>query len=95
MAAKLIIAPEAEQDIAEAYGWYEERRTGLGEEFLDCVDACIHAIARLPEMHAPVYETTGVRSCGDFRTRSSTKPSMRRLPSTASSKPEKWRQRRR
>ncbi len=34
MAAKLIIAPEAEQDLGEAYAWYEYRRAGLGEEFL-------------------------------------------------------------
>jgi hypothetical protein len=34
MPAKLIIAPEAEQDLAEAYAWYEDRRIGLGEEFL-------------------------------------------------------------
>ena len=33
MAAELILAPEAEQDIAEAYAWYESRRAGLGEEF--------------------------------------------------------------
>jgi hypothetical protein len=50
MAAELIIAPEAEQDMAEAYSWYESRRTGLGEEFLDCVDACIQAICRTPKM---------------------------------------------
>jgi hypothetical protein len=30
MAAKLIVAREAEQDIAEAYAWYEARRAGLG-----------------------------------------------------------------
>ena len=41
MAAGLIVAPEAEQDIAEAYAWYEGRRFGLGEEFLSRVDACI------------------------------------------------------
>jgi len=41
MAAELIIAPEAEFDIGDAYGWYEERRSGLGEEFLSCIDACI------------------------------------------------------
>ena len=41
MAAELIIAPEAEFDISDAYGWYEERRIGLGEEFLSCTDACI------------------------------------------------------
>lgn len=34
MDAELIIAPEAEQDIAEAYAWYESRQIALGEEFL-------------------------------------------------------------
>jgi plasmid stabilization system protein ParE len=56
MAAELIIAPEAEQDIAEAYAWYEGRRTGLGEEFLSCVDASLEGIRRTPEMHAIVHE---------------------------------------
>ncbi|MEW6574359.1 MAG: hypothetical protein AB1374_12100 [Bacillota bacterium] len=37
MAAELVVAPEAEQDITDAYAWYEERRPGLGEEFLSCV----------------------------------------------------------
>jgi hypothetical protein len=36
---ELVIAPEAEMDIAEAYVWYEDRRAGLGEEFLSSVDA--------------------------------------------------------
>jgi plasmid stabilization system protein ParE len=57
MAANLIMAPEAEQEIADAYGWYEGRRVGLGEEFLSCVDACIQAICRTPEVHAPVFES--------------------------------------
>lgn len=56
MAADLIIVPEAEFDISEAYGWYEERRSGLGEEFLSCVDACIQAILRMPEVHAKVHQ---------------------------------------
>jgi plasmid stabilization system protein ParE len=56
MAAELVIAPEAEQDIADAYGWYEDRRAGLGEEFLSCVDACIQAICRTPEMHALIHQ---------------------------------------
>src|SRR5947209_5563581 len=55
MAADLIIAPEAEQDVAEAYSWYEGRRSGLGEEFMSCVDACIEAIRRTPEMHTRVH----------------------------------------
>ena len=56
MAAELIIAPEAQQDVDEAYRWYEDRRSGLGEEFLGCVDACIQAICRMPELHAKVHE---------------------------------------
>ena len=57
MAAELNIALEAEQDLAEAYAWYENRRLGLGEEFLSCVDACIEAIRRTPELCAVVHES--------------------------------------
>ena len=56
MAADLIMAAEAEQDLDEAYAWYERQRTGLGEEFLGCVDACIQAICRTPEAYQVVYE---------------------------------------
>jgi hypothetical protein len=50
MAAKLVFAPEAELDLAEAYDWYESRRIGLGEEFPISVDACLEGIRRQPEM---------------------------------------------
>ena len=55
MAAKLIVALEAQLDIEAAYGWYEDRRVGLGEEFLNSVDACIEGIRRSPELHAPIH----------------------------------------
>jgi hypothetical protein len=56
MTVELIIAPEVEQDLTEAYAWYEAQRIGLGEDFLSSVDACIAAICRLPEVHAVVVE---------------------------------------
>ena len=56
MAAELTIAPEVQQDVAHAYCWYEQRRPGLGEELLSCVDACIQRISRTPELHAKVHE---------------------------------------
>jgi plasmid stabilization system protein ParE len=56
MAVRIVTAPEAEQDVADAYAWYEGQRAGLGEEFLSCVDACLEAIRRTPEMHAMIYE---------------------------------------
>lgn len=52
----LIILPEAERDSAEAYAWYEQQESGLGEEFLRCVDACIQSIRRNPEMYRVVFE---------------------------------------
>jgi plasmid stabilization system protein ParE len=57
MAAELIIAPEAQQDLDEAYAWYEKQRAGLGEDFLTSVDACIQAICRTPEMGRVVHES--------------------------------------
>jgi plasmid stabilization system protein ParE len=57
MAVELVLAPETELDIAEAYAWYEGRRVGLGEEFLSSVDACIARIGRRPEMFPIVHET--------------------------------------
>jgi plasmid stabilization system protein ParE len=57
MVAELILAPEAELDIAEAYAWYEARRPGLGEEFLSCVEACSEAICRTPDMHPVARES--------------------------------------
>ena len=37
MRLPLILLPEAEAELGEAMLWYEERRAGLGHEFLGCV----------------------------------------------------------
>jgi plasmid stabilization system protein ParE len=56
MPVELVMAPEAGLDIAEAYLWYEDRRAGLGEEFLSSVEACLESIRRRPEMYPAVHE---------------------------------------
>jgi plasmid stabilization system protein ParE len=56
MAKSLIILSEAEQDITEAYDWYQERELGLGEEFLRCIDASIQTIERNPEIYVFVHK---------------------------------------
>lgn len=43
------------RDLAGAYGWYEDQRAGLGEEFLGAVDASFNAIREFPEMFAQVH----------------------------------------
>ena len=43
---KLLISPEAELDIEEAFEWYEEHNPGLGFEFIRAVDSCLASIGR-------------------------------------------------
>lgn len=41
MTFELIVRPEAEQDIEEAFEWYENQSAGLGEEFVLAVRSSI------------------------------------------------------
>ncbi|NJD92254.1 MAG: type II toxin-antitoxin system RelE/ParE family toxin [Geobacter sp.] len=56
MKYELVIRPEAESELAEAFDWYEERMRGLGSEFLISVDAAVHAIARNPLQFAKIHK---------------------------------------
>lgn len=56
MSRELIIRPEAEADIAEAFGWYEARISGLGSEFLLVLDAVFNSILRDPDVYPQVYK---------------------------------------
>ena len=53
MAHNLIILPEAEADMRQGYAWYEQRREGLGEEFLEhlalVADTCRDAADKSPK----------------------------------------------
>ena len=42
----VVYSPEADDDVADSYDWYERRDSGLGEDFLRCVEACILSIQR-------------------------------------------------
>ena len=46
--AELIVAPPMDNDLATPFQWYESRRPGRGEEFLDCVRASLKNICRNP-----------------------------------------------
>ena len=47
----VIFTPEADDDVAGSYDWYESREPGLGEDFLRSVEACVRGIQRHPEMY--------------------------------------------
>lgn len=44
------IRPEALDELAKAWLWYEGQREGLGDEFRSCVDVAMAEIARDPLM---------------------------------------------
>ncbi len=48
---------EAEKELNDAYFWYEERRAGLGAEFVSSVDEALDRIRLDPESYPIVYRT--------------------------------------
>jgi plasmid stabilization system protein ParE len=55
MALPVVYRRKVGRDLAGAYGWYEDQRAGLGEEFLAAVDATFDAIERIPEIFRRVH----------------------------------------
>ncbi len=56
LSRKLLVRPEAEADIADAYNWYRVQGAGLSSEFLRAVDACLSSIEREPLAYAIVHK---------------------------------------
>src|SRR2546422_840051 len=49
MSLPLLITPEAEEDMADAKGWYSRKRRGLAERFLLCVEEALDRIRLIPK----------------------------------------------
>ncbi len=60
MPSSLILTEKAEEDLDDAYHWYEEQESGLGKEFIRCIDAKIANLNRHPLQH-PVVQSENVR----------------------------------
>ncbi|GAN33227.1 MAG: type II toxin-antitoxin system RelE/ParE family toxin [Candidatus Brocadia sp. AMX2] len=58
MKYKIIIRPEAEDDLKEAFVWYEGKRKGLGYDFLLQIDAALRFIEENPTIHPIVFKGT-------------------------------------
>ncbi|NLF30144.1 MAG: type II toxin-antitoxin system RelE/ParE family toxin [Planctomycetes bacterium] len=57
MSREVVVRHEAEEELAAAFAWYEERVPGLGAAFLLAVEAVIESIGRNPMRHALVYKS--------------------------------------
>ncbi len=53
---RLVIRPEAELDLEDAFAWYESQDPGLGSEFVRAIDTCISTIGRNPLTYRIVYQ---------------------------------------
>ena len=58
MKYKVIVRPEAEDDLKEAFAWYEDKRAGLGYDFLLQVDGGLNFIRKNPEIYPIEYKGT-------------------------------------
>lgn len=53
---EIVVQPEAEADIMEAFRWYEDKNEGLGSEFMRALDASLSFIQRHPTACAIVHK---------------------------------------
>lgn len=51
----LVVGAAAEEDLAEAFAWYESHRKGLGSRFLGEMEKGLAAIEREPARFPTVY----------------------------------------
>ena len=54
MSLPIVLRAEAQTDLLEARGWYEQQRPGLGDAFVEAVDQILTRIQEMPELHAVV-----------------------------------------
>lgn len=59
MSYRLNFLPQVEQDVQDAFDWYELQVPGLGEDFLLSADAAVNAIVRNPLLNAAEHK--GIR----------------------------------
>ena|ERR1700741_1197903 len=56
MTTTLLIRPRAEIQLRQAYDWYEEKRKGLGKEFLLSVESVFLIIEKKPLLFQTKYK---------------------------------------
>jgi len=52
----LLIRQDAEEDILQAYQWYEKQRRRLGEDFIQCVEDTLYRIQNNPFQYSQVHK---------------------------------------
>lgn len=57
MAYSLSLRPEAEEDIREAYSYYQQCRVGLGNDFLESIENAFEKILANPKIYCETHNS--------------------------------------
>jgi plasmid stabilization system protein ParE len=55
MTRPLVFHPDVQGDVDEAYRWYEQKRAGLGDDFLAAIEEVYNRLRATPEAHQVIY----------------------------------------
>ncbi len=51
----LVFRLEARNELDEAYNWYESQKIGLGDDFLEQIEAALDRICQMPESYSVAH----------------------------------------
>ncbi len=52
---RVVFRPQAQEELVEARGWYEDRRSGLGAAFAAAVDSAIERVSERPSAYPRLH----------------------------------------
>ena len=55
MTLPVVFRRRFQDDLSAGFDWYEEQRSGLGEEFLSAVQSTLRSIEQFPEMFVLIH----------------------------------------
>ncbi len=55
MSFPLVFHPSVKGEIDEAFRWYEQKRPGLGDDFLAAIEEVFNRLRTMPQIHQTVY----------------------------------------
>ena len=56
MSLPLVFHPDVQPEMDDAYQWYEQKKVGLGDDFLAEVEQVFDRISKMPEAHSVVLQ---------------------------------------
>ena len=66
MSLQVRIREEAENDLSDAAIWYEQQRSGLGQEFLDRVLSILDSLSNYPLQYPVIHKNVRRALMGHF-----------------------------